>query len=467
KDGYDTVQWIAAQPWCDGNVGMIGGSYGGYVQWAAAVERPSALKCIVPQVSPPDPMYNIPYSYGAFFLSPCLWWSYIVRGKTADFSKIQGGVGDVSKLTVLPLTKAAKAYLGVDIPFWEKWLGRDRPSKWDGANYQADMAKVTIPALHISGWWDGDGIGTRTNWAIMQKAGKTNQWLINGPWEHGFNAKTKFGDQEYGPQSLLELDSLYLRWFDTWLKGREIGLNSIPRVKTFATGANEWRTSSQWPANGLAEQALYLNSSKSDRHFLSTSNSQSQSKTSYKYDPAQLGDLKKMNEAADPSKATTIVTTEGMTGEELVFKTEVLKKPLEVGGPIRLDLYFKTTAKDADFFAELVDIDEKGTMRLVAMPGALRASYFGRMNNPTPLTPGKVYPITIEIWDTAHQFKAGHRLGVILNSNMFPMYNRNLGLGEPIASATKMIKAKHTILMGGNTPSRLRFYPLVAKSGAK
>ena len=81
RDGYDTVEWCAAQPWSTGNVGMIGGSYLGFVQWAAARENPPHLKCLIPIVSPPDPFFNVPYAYGAFFLQSDTWWTAIVDGK--------------------------------------------------------------------------------------------------------------------------------------------------------------------------------------------------------------------------------------------------------------------------------------------------------------------------------------------------------------------------------------------------
>jgi len=123
-DGYDTIQWIASEPWSDGKVGMIGGSYGGYVQWAAAVLNPPALKCIVPEVSPPDAMNNIPYDHGVFALYPDIWWAKIVAGKHTDFSSLRAALPHPEKFDTLPLGKVDEAVIGQHLDFYDKWLSR-------------------------------------------------------------------------------------------------------------------------------------------------------------------------------------------------------------------------------------------------------------------------------------------------------------------------------------------------------
>jgi putative CocE/NonD family hydrolase len=134
-----------------------------------------------------------------------------------------------------------------------------------------------------------------------------------------------------------------------------------------------------------------------------------------------------------------------------------MSEPLEIGGPIALDLYFSTNAKDTDFFASVIDIDEQGVMRAIGLPGKIRARYLSGWEKPSLLQPGKLYKATIELWDSAHQVKKGHRLGVMITSDMFPSYARNLNTGEPIANATRMVAAQQTIYHDGKRPSALRF----------
>jgi uncharacterized protein len=112
--------------------------------------------------------------------------------------------------------------------------------------------------------------------------------------------------------------------------------------------------------------------------------------------------------------------------------------------------------KDTDFFASLVDVDEKGEMRLIGLPGKIRARYLSGWDAPTLLQPDKTYKAVIALWDTAHRLEKGRRLGIIIKSEMFPYYARNLNTGEPNAEATRMVTATQTIYHDANRPSALR-----------
>ena len=147
----------------------------------------------------------------------------------------------------------------------------------------------------------------------------------------------------------------------------------------------------------------------------------------------------------------------------LVFKTAPMKTPLEIGGPITVELQFSTTAKDTDFVALLVDIDPSGKIMPIAMPGKITARYLSGWDKPTPLQPGKVYRAAFDIWDTAHRFLPGHRAGLMIGSGMFPLTARNLGTGEPIKSATRMVAQSNTIYHDAKRPSSIRFRVLPPK----
>src|SRR5262249_45826602 len=130
---------------------------------------------------------------------------------------------------------------------------------------------------------------------------------------------------------------------------------------------------------------------------------------------------------------------------------------IEIGGPVDLDLYFSTSAKDTDFFARVVDIDERGEMRSIGVPGKIRARYLSGWGKTPPLPPGEGDKGAPELWGTGHLVKKGHRLGVIISSQMFPGYARNLNTGEPIRNATRMVAAHQTIYHDAKRPSALRF----------
>ena len=461
QDGYDTIQWVAKQPWSDGNVGMIGASYGGLVQWAAAVENPPALKCIVPQVSPPDPFYNIPYDNGVFFLWGDIWWAKIVAGKDADMSSFMSSLPKPDGFKKLPLSSVDKAVLGKTLPFYQVWLKRTSHRDWKGANFQDDLKNVTIPALHISGWYDGDEIGTMTNWSRMRDLGRKNQWLVYGPWTHLFNSTSKIGDTDFGPEAVIDLDSVYLRWFDTWLKHKQVGLNRIPRVQYFETGSNKWVSGTDWPLTKSKTTTWYFGATgsaepKHSKGQLLATAPKKQSPTGYTFDPKD-DNIDKAIADPDPNHASfTAKLTDSMPGVVL-FKSEPLKSPLSISGPAYCDLYFSTTGKDTDFFASILDMDEQGGLKVVSQAGKIRCSYITGMDHPKALKPGKIYKASFRIWDFAHQLKLGHRLALMLRSGMFPVYARNLGTFEPIATGTKMIVQKQLIFHDQSHPSSIRF----------
>lgn len=462
KDGYDTIDWIAKQSWSDGKVGMIGGSYLGYVQWTAAAEAHPALKCIVPQVSPPDMFFNFPVDHGIPLLYSGLMWMNFVKDKkiTTAFSPLK----NADKLMTLPLSKIDDEVLGRNVPYYDQWLGQETHSAFTSANYMQDMNKIKIPVLHISGWWDGDGIGTKLNWAQLRSLGHKDQWLIYGPWSHLFNASTRIGDTDYGPDAILDLDSIYLRFFDQYLKGKSVKWERQPKVRVFVTGANEWRAMEDWPDLRSKEMALYFISTgpangKASRGKLTKELPRQQKPDRYTYDPASVEvpeGLKQLKQIS-ASAGSTELTIKPNEKDLLFYKSEPFEESIEIGGPIEVDLYFSTSAKDTDFFAMLVDIDEKDTMRVIGLPGKIRARYISGWDKPSLLQPGKTYKATLELWDTAHRFKKGHRIGVTISSSYFPFYARNLNTGEPIKNAMRMVVAHQIIYHDRKYPSALRF----------
>jgi len=459
KDGYDTVQWIAAQPWSDGKVGMIGGSYGGMVQWAAAVEQPPALKCIIPQVSPPTAFFNIPYDHGIFFLYGNTWWSGIVKDKNASFTGFT--IPKIEGLATLPLEQVDNKVWGRDIPFFDSWVKRETPGQYPGFNYAKEIEKVKLPVLMISGWFDGDGIGTKLNWAAQKSGGNPNRWLVYGPWTHLFNSSTNIGEMDFGPDSVLDLDSVYLRFFDTYLKGKSVQWGATPRVRAFVTGANQWRNLDDWPAAQSKERVFYLSAEAPSNGVLSEGRlveapPKTQEPSRYTYNPA-IAEIPADLKESDPGKAKLHLEMKDFKDDELIFKSDPLSAPMEIGGPIIADLFFASTAKDTDFFASIYDMDEKGRLRAIGTGGKIRAKFLSGWDKPTLITPGKTYRAKIDLWDTAHRFEKGHRLVLAITSSLFPLYARNLNTGEPYYGATRMVTASQSVFHDAQRPSAIRF----------
>ncbi|MCW5943125.1 MAG: CocE/NonD family hydrolase [Fimbriimonadaceae bacterium] len=449
KDGVDTIAWVAKQPWCNGKVGMIGGSYLGMVQWQAAVERPPALKCIVPQVAPPDLFYNFPYDHGIPMLASAVWWGRVVldkAGMQAAFNPIERMEGFLK----LPLPVIENAVLGYNVPFIDDWWKRDTNRAFASANYMGDLDRVDIPALLISGWFDGDGIGTKLVYARLRELGKKNRYLVYGPWTHLFNTTTRLGDVDFGPSAIKELNSVYLRWFDTWLKGKAV-LAALPRVQVFVTGENVWRSLDDWPPDKSVNQTLFL----AKGGTLAGAKPRPGTEA-YVYDPSTKK-IEKTTMEIGPGQGTTVMAPDKNDKGHLFYQSAPLTAPKTVVGPLAVDVTFSTNVVDTDFFAVVLDVDAKGVRRVVGLPGKLRAMYREGMDKRVPLKPGKTYTITLEPWDIAHRFDKGHRIAIMLRSEMFPGYARNLNTGEPVATGTRMVPATQTIRYGGAKPSAFRF----------
>lgn len=455
QDGDDTLNWISTQPWSDGSAGMIGGSYLAFVQWAAAVNHNPVLKCIIPQVSPPDPTLNLPWDNGTFMLAPGLWWSRIVMERQANMAAVGQGFADFKPLGTLPVSQVDNAFFKKNIPFFDLWLKRPRIQDWPGSYRMDQIAGVKIPMMHVSGVWDGDGIGTRLHWEAQRAAGG-NQWLVFGPWEHGFNVKTKFGDQDYGQDSVLELDSVYLRFFDTYLKGKSVALDKQPRVRFFVTGANRWAETSAWPPVGSTSRSLYLaggtaNGPKFAGTLASKPGIGSDRVT---YDPVKILPPKQGIATTDSSQATTTVDKKGLRPHDLLYTSDSFTQATTLTD-LDVELYVSTTARDASYHATVGDLGPDGKFRILCQNGNGTIAVLG--NGGKPVVPNKVYKIVLKPWYFAHRFAPGHRLAIRLTNDLFPQFAKNPGTGESIFTATKYLKSVNTIYKSAKYPSRVRF----------
>jgi putative CocE/NonD family hydrolase len=457
SDGKDTLDWLVSQPWCNGKVGMIGGSYLGYVQWAAASTQHPALKCIIPQVSPPNPMQNFPWDHGAFMLAPNVWWSRVVKDKEADMSSAMAAVTGTQHFLDLPITKIDDAMLGKNIPFYDDWTKRLQIGDWKGVFRAEDIGKVKIPVLHVSGTWDGDGVGTKIHWQALRTAGSKNQWMVFGPWTHFFNSTSEFGGFKYGPDAILELDSVYLRFFDSNLKGKDVFWNKQPHVRMFVTGANKWYTSNDWPLPQSKAKTLFLGGKtavgpKSKGQLLAKV--PRTAKDSYVYDPNNT--KFRPQDLQVGKEGNLLMKAADMDKNDVAFASAPFTENTVVSGPLKLEVYVSTTAKDATFHVMVFDQYPNGDARLIGLPGTKRVWY--ELGKPGPIVPKKVYKITIEPWEFAHLIPKGHQLAIYLTSDMFPQFARNPGTGEPEWKATKLVKATHTVHWGKKYPSKISYF---------
>ncbi len=490
KDGFDAVEWLGTREWSSGKVGMIGGSYVGWVQLWAAVEKPPHLTTIIPNVAPPDPFYNMPYEYGAFFILGSIWWAEILeKDATGDLSgKALAEINERKYekiLQSLPVIDLDTKILGRKNEYWRQWIEHDtNDAYWSRANFMDKLASLDIPVFLQSGWFDGDGIGTKLNYAALSRSKNKNIKLVLGPWGHTDTSTSRLGDFDFGVQAAPDLQRLYVRWFDYWLKGVENKILEEPLVQTFVMFSNKWLTGPTYPLPDTKFTNLYLgsskgaNTSKGDGRLSLTAPAGpgagaagARGYEEYVYDPGDPTpwpeyyyksdeEIKQEKEKAtdvDAAKAKAKSFHQSVTdarNDILVFQTEPLETPVSVSGPVSAVLYASTDAPDTDWYVTLMDVDEKGEI-FHLVHGALRAKYRNSMAKPELLEKGKVYPFSLDMWQTGITFQKGHRIRVEVTSALFPMFSRNLNTGGHNETETKFRKAVQKIYHTPEYPSHV------------
>ncbi|GEM_PF-6907562 len=447
RDGSDTIDWIAAQPWCDGNVGMIGASYVGWTQWYAAKSRHPKLKAIVPQVAPPDPTENIPYEGGVFLLATA-WWAY-------QLEHMGGRLEWDAKLKTLPLSDLDDA-IGVKHRFLDEWLAHppDDPY-WEPLRYQRSFDSIDIPALHISGWYDGDQPGSVQNYEAMRKLGRKGQYLIMGPWSHGFNMSRTIGDIDFGREAVIDLDSVILRFFDRYLKGTDNGIEREDPVAVFVMGKNAWRREKDWPLPAARPTKLHLVGGKANRRegdgglVLEPRESP---EDVLRYDP---NDTPKIPvEWNDPTGAAVTMDYSKYEDRDdvLDYTSAPLGSPVEITGPISVVLSVSTDAADTDFTASWYRLTKEG--KLVPITGGVQRLRY-RTGRDAPVKPGEIVPVEIDCWATGLRLEKGDRIRLEVGSTAFPAYARNLNTLESPLTARKAVVATNRVYHDPKRPSYL------------
>ena len=451
-DGADVIEWVAAQDWCTGAVGTWGGSYGGIIQWLTALEKPPALRAMVPIVCPSDPFVEWPT--GAPMPMHINWYRLV----DARMPQHRDDVDWMAIYRHRPLMTMDEA-AGFTSPNWREELAHTTLDDWwEHKRYQHRMTEIDVPALHISGWYDDEEIGTPLNFATMHRAGKRGQRLLMGPWGHAVNTTRKLGEVDFGPDALIDLDAVVLAFLDEHLKGKTPETPAAP-VRIFVMGANEWRDASEWPPAGAASYVFHLssggraNSRFGDGVLTTSAVDANEPADGWTHDPQRPVPFITDASSAQVGGPDDYAGVEGR-GDVLCYTSDELATPLELIGPVRLIAHVETSALDTDVTAKLLDVHPNGfAMRLC--DGVVRLRYREGMTKSLPVTPGEVYEVEVVMWDTCIRVPAGHRLRVEVASSAFPKYEVNLGTGGDMVTETEGVLAHNKIWHTPSRPSRL------------
>lgn len=406
KDGYDTCEWLATQPWCTGKIGTFGSSQGGYAQNFLAVAAPPHLACQY-MVDTGLSLFQEGYRIGGLTRPE--------RFKAMD--KICRDPADNQKLM-------------------QEWFSHPTyDDYWKAEDCSLHFDKMNVPCFTIGSWYDFMNQGSIASFQGRQHKGGENsrgkQQLIIGPWLHGrLNKGNKVGDLVYPENAIWPEDEHMIKWFDRWLKDKANKVDQEPAVRYYVMGAvgekeapgNVWREAKDWPPTANTTP-LYLG----EGGLLSTAQpTNATGSTSYQSDPLRPMEIPGVSfpgaKDARPFEKQSEVRT---------FTTEPLAKPVEWTGRVRAELYVSSTAKDTDFIVRVSDVYPDGRSILI-IDYPIRARYRDGFEKEVLMEPGKVYKVEYDIGWLSQIFNAGHRIRVTIASTGAPLYEPNPQTGKPL-----------------------------------
>jgi putative CocE/NonD family hydrolase len=470
RDGYDTIEWAAAQPWSNGKVGTFGLSYPGAVQWLAAVQNPPHLRAMVPAMTFSTPQ-NFFYAGGTWDMSWIDWiWDNIAWDTRAK-KNLPGPrtyrealaawneegpkmLNTLPLLAVKPLQQAA--------PYYFDWLQHPPEDPWwNWSELRDKYSRTHAAVLTLSAWYDDNygPEGAITNFAGLLKTRQVDKdprtHLLLGPWVHGVDstAKTRSGEREFGPTAAIDYDEVVLRWFDHYLKGVDNGVDREKPVRYFVMGRNQWRDADQWPPTAKETSAFLAPASdgSSTGRLQSSPFDNSDSFSEFVSDPSNpVVNVYDSSGAHDYRKLAD-------RADVLTFDSASQQEDTEITGPITARIFVSCDCRDFDLWTRLQDVFPDGTAINLMSPGldVLRASYRDLSRGRQLLSPGTIYELKLEKLITSNVFLQGHRIGLQISASFTPNFSRNLQSGKSEVNSVEMKKAHIRLFHDTQHPSQV------------
>lgn len=451
KDGYDIVEWLAKQPYCNGKVATWGGSYCGYDQWATAKELPPHLTTMVPTASV-KPGVDFPMGYNIPFAYDIQWLSY-TSGKTGNELWFGDDGFWKSKFTErykqdLPFT-SLDSLVGNPSPTFQKWVAHPLVDAYvKSFNPSPEQyARMTLPILTITGCYDGDQPGAldfyREFMQYASPAEKDKHYLIIGPWDHPGTRtpKKELGGLTFGDASLLDMNDLHRQWYNYTMNDSARPSFLKNKVAYFITNKDQWKYVSSLEEIGKTKLPLYLNSGNASSitvlhsAYLQASPVADGRPAQYTYDPLD----KRFADSTRPDNPNYLLDQAAafeLRDAGVVYHSEPFEKDREVSGFFGLDLYIEADVKDVDVDAQIYEIKENGTSVLLT-DNTVRARYRESLEKEKLLAPGEINLFRFQRFTfISRVIEKGSRLRLVLTSPNGVYYQKNYCSGGVVARET-------------------------------
>jgi len=456
KDGYDVVEWLAKQPYCNGKVSMWGGSYAGYDQWATAKERPPHLATIVPVAAP---YAGVDFPMHANIASPyLLQWLFYTAGHTGQDNIFGDGAYWASLWkqrfeTGQSFASLGKAIDGFDPPALRQWTGHPALGPfYDAYNpSEAQYRALTIPILTITGSYDDDQPGAmmhyKTYMRVASPEARDRHYLIIGPWDHAATRtpRAEIGGLKFGPASLVDLPALHTQWYAWTMAGGPKPDFLKKHVAYYVMGAETWRYADTLEGVTAEEKPYALDSTaNADRvngaGTLSAGAAATDVPTgapdSYVYDPRDRSTAAMEAANTSPDIRTDQSMVLALDGKELVYHTKPFAQDTEISGFFRLSAWLSIDQPDTDFMATVYEITADG--RSIELTSDMaRARYRQSLKSETLITTKAPLRYDLDGFTfISRKIAAGSRLRLVFGPINSISTQKNYNSGKPVSSET-------------------------------
>lgn len=406
-DGCEVIRWLAAQPWCDGSVGMMGISWGGFNALQVAATRPKALKAIVTLSSTDDRYADDVHHMGGCLLGDNLSWASTMFAYNS-LPPDPALVGERWRDMWFERLEGCGLWLG-------KWLGHQRrDAYWRHGSICEDYAAIACPVYAVSGWADGY---SNAVFRLVANLRVPVKGLV-GPWSHRYPHIAE-------PGPAIDFLGELLRWWDYWLKGIETGImdepalrvwmqDSVPPTTSYIERPGRWVAERQWPSPNLSERCFRLT-----RHRLVAAGTHVKSHEIPLQSPLTVGLFagKWCSYASGPDLAHDQRREDGGA---LVFESERLENAVETLGATVAELEVSTDKPVAMLAVRLSDVQPDDKVTRVSY-GLLNLAHRESNSEPRPLEAGRRYRVKVRLNDVAHRFPAGHRVRISVSTSYWPL----------------------------------------------
>lgn len=432
KDGYDTVEWLAQQPWSTGKIGTFGSSQAGFAQNFLAVTQPPHLVC----------QYMIDTGLSLYHEG------YRIGGTTRPIRFL--GMASVCRNP------------DDNRKLLDEWFAHPTyDSYWQAEDCSRHLDRMNVPCFTIGSWYDFMCVGSVDSYIGRDKQGgpqsRGQQQLLLGPWLHGrFKETNKAGELTYPENAKFPMEEHMLRWFDFHLKGISNGINEDPRVRYYTMGAlgeadapgNVWKTASDWPIATTATPYFL----QPEAQLTLTKPTTDTGATTFKADPLHPNEIPANRGFPGAADARAFE----QQGEVRTFTTEVLTAPVEWTGKVHAVLYVTSDAPDTDFIVRISDVYPDGRSILI-MDYVRRARYREGYEKEVWLEPGQVEKVAFDVGWLSQNFNTGHQIRVTIASTGAPFYetNPNTGAALTIEPPVKTFVATNTVQHNAGAASHI------------